>query len=34
MHKGYNIELKLVFLGDVCVGKSNLIIRYADDIFN
>ena len=29
----YDMQIKLIVLGDTCVGKSCILLRYVDDIF-
>jgi len=33
-HKLYDHTLKLLMLGDTCVGKSSLVLRFTDDDYN
>jgi GTPase SAR1 family protein len=34
VRKDYDHFFKMVLLGDSCVGKSALLVRFADDEFN
>ena len=33
-NKDYDYIFKLVLIGDTCVGKSCILVRFSDDIFN
>ena len=32
--KDYDYIFKIVFIGDTCVGKSCILVRFSDDVFN
>jgi Ras-related protein Rab-1A len=34
MKRDYDYLFKLVLIGDTCVGKSCLLVRFADDCFS
>ena len=33
-NKDYDYIFKLVLIGDTCVGKSCILVRFSDDIFD